>query len=213
MNLESIVKYVTGIVRLRGATTGTAIGNTGDRLKVDSVSTPANNEVATFSVFSSATGIANGKSMISIVNTTGSTVKVKIRQIKIINTQTTAVTGVIANFEFRRFVSHASGTLLTPVSSDSTDSLSGSVTTRTGATITGETATVLFRAVYSTDEWGVGTLDTESNDHTNNTVNPIYKTPDKCKPITLNANEGFHIKQTTASSVGTFDIEVIFTQE
>lgn len=33
--IDSLIKYVTGIVRLRGATDNTAIGNVGDRLKVE----------------------------------------------------------------------------------------------------------------------------------------------------------------------------------
>jgi hypothetical protein len=39
--IDSIIKYVIGIVRLRGATDGTAIGNSGDKLKVE-VSTATN---------------------------------------------------------------------------------------------------------------------------------------------------------------------------
>lgn len=205
--------FDNALVVIKGGTDNTSIGNSGNRLLVDSNNNPSASELATFMVVSRGTGIANGKSMLSIVNTTGSTVKVKIRQIKVINVQNTAVTGVIANFEFRRFVSHASGTLLTSLPMDTADSISASVTSRTGATITGETADVMFRHSYSTDEWGVGTLDVEAHDHAIQQHNPIYITPRNAKPITLNANQGFHIKQTVASSVGTFDIEVIFTQE
>ncbi len=203
------------LVAIKGGTDNTSIGNTGDRLKVDAQlsATTTSNEPATFIALTQAAGVATGKSMMSFVNTTGSTVKVKIRQIKIISAQTTAVTGKVSNFEFRKFVSHASGTLITTVPMDSTDTLSGSVTVRTGATITGETATVLMRYQWSSDEWGVGSQDVESNDHAFNSLLPVYQTPRYTKPITLNANEGFHIKHTTSSSVGSFDIEVLFTQE
>lgn len=37
MNIESVFKWVQGIVKLRGATDNTLIGNVGDRLKVDTV--------------------------------------------------------------------------------------------------------------------------------------------------------------------------------
>lgn len=212
MNLESLVKFVTGIVRLRGSSDGTAIGNVGDRLKVDSIMTPGNNELATYTVYVPAAGVSTGKSMVSLVNTTGSTVKVKIREIKLINVQTAAVTGVILNFEYRRITSHSSGTSLTPNPHDTTDTLSGSITARTGATITGEAA-ILLRQKWSSDEWGVGALDVESHAHPLQTLLPFYSPAQFTKPITLNANEGFHIKQTVSSSVGTFDIFVTFTVE
>ena len=207
--------YDNTLAVIKGGTDNTSIGNNGDRLKVDAQlsAITTSNESATFIAFTQAAGVATGKSMMSFVNTTGSTVKVKIRQIKIISAQTTAVTGVICNFEFRKFVSHASGTSITTVPMDSTDTLSGSVTVRTGATITGETTTVLMRYQWSSDEWGVGSLDVEGSDHSNSVFMPVYSAPRYTKPITLNANEGFHIKHTTSSSVGSFDIEVLFTQE
>ena len=36
MSLESIIKQITGTIRLKGATDGTKIGNVGDALKVSS---------------------------------------------------------------------------------------------------------------------------------------------------------------------------------
>jgi hypothetical protein len=176
-----------------------------------SVSTNAADK-ATFVVYAQDIAIGNGKSMVSIVNTTGSTVKIKIRSIKLINSQNTAVTGVNAEFDFRKIVGHSAGISLTPLSFDSTDTLSGSVTARTGATVTSEGA-LYKHAVWSSDEWGVGTLDTEASDHGLQELLPVYLTPINCKPITLNDNEGFHIKQTVNSTAGTFDFELIFTQE
>jgi hypothetical protein len=216
MNLESIVKYVTGIVRLRGATDGTAIGNTGDRLKVDANVVPVEESTAkaTFRAVAQDTAIGNNKSMISLVNTTGSIVKLKIRKIYLVNSQTTAITGVISDFSLLRFTSHSGGTLITPQINDTTDTLNASITVRTGATITGEVAGALARTKYSSDEWGVGTLDVESNDHINQVLVPIYEHSNiYTKPITLNANQGIHLKHTVNSTAGTFDIIVEFTQE
>lgn len=199
-------------VVIRGGTDNTKIGNTGDRLKVDSIMTPGNNELATFTVYVPAAGVAVGKSMVSLVNASGSSVKVKLREIKLISLQTTAVTGVILDFEYRRITGHSVGTSLTPNPHDTLDTLSGSVTARTGATVTGE-GVILFRQKWSSDEWGVGAQDVESNDHVLQTLLPFYSPAQYTKPITLNANEGFHIKQTVSSSVGTFDIFVTFTVE
>lgn len=234
MNINSIVKFVIGIVQLRGATDNTRIGNNSNRLLVESrtldgagaqvtlgrktqaTSLPVvQNAEKTFHVFQSATAIAANKSMLSFYNAVGSTVKFKLQEIKIINTRTGAITGVVADFRLKRFSTlHTAGTDLTPQSSDSTDTLSASITAKTSATIAGEAAADMRRALWSSDEWGTGTLDQEGLDHAmQNTGAPWYKAEPNLKPITLNAGEGLHIKQITASTNGTFDILAVFTEE
>lgn len=199
-------------VVIRGGTDNTKIGNVGDRLKMDAVATAANNELATFIVRGESIAIGNNKSMLSLLNGSGSGIKIKIRQIKIINVQNSAVTGVISNYEMRRFTGHSGGTVLTPHAHDTTDILNGSVTARTGATISGETVS-LYRYSWSTDEWGSGAQDVESNDHAFELSIPCYVSANYSKPMILNPGEGLHMKQTTNSTVGTFDIEILFTQE
>jgi hypothetical protein len=210
-----LAKLATSLIKLVGNTDNTVIGNVGDRLKVDTTisGTSQEAEFATFIAYAQGIAIGNNKSMISVVNTTGSTVKVKLRSLKIINVQTTAVTGIIADFRLLRCVTHSAGTSITPNACETTDSLSASVTVRTGATIGTEATGVLRRLQYSTDEWGVGSHDVESNDHVSQLLDNILDTPLKSKPITLLANEGITLKQVTNSAVGTFDIELIFTQE
>ena len=199
--------------QIEGATDSTLIGNVSDALKVSISGNASEAELATFSVFAQGVSIGNLKSMISIVNTSGSTVKIKIREIRIINVQTSAVTGVIADFRLQRITGHSAGTSITPDAHDSSDSINGSVTARTGSTVTSELAPVVRRWLFSTDEWGVGSTDVESLDHIFQTVIPAYSPISKTKPFTLNANEGFTIKQMTNSNNGTFDILILFTQE
>lgn len=170
-------------------------------------------EFATFNVTAHSVAIGNNKSMLSIVNTTGSVVKIKLRHLKIINAQTTPVTGVISNFTLLKCVTHSAGTSITPVACESSDTLSSSVTVRTGATIGTEGTDVLRRVQYSTDEWGVGSTDVESLDHIMQIGTNILETPLKAKPFTLLANEGITLKQTINSTIGLFDIELMFTQE
>lgn len=198
---------------IRGGTDATIIGNVSDALKVAISGTSQEAEFATFNVTAQSVAIANNKSMISIVNTTGSTVKIKLRSLKIINAQTTAVTGIIADFRLLRCVTHSAGTSLTPEACETTDTLSSSVTVRTGATIGTEGTNVLRRIQYSTDEWGPGAHDVESNDHILQIGTNLLDTPLKAKPITLLANQGITLKQVFNSAVGSFDIEIIFTQE
>lgn len=156
--------------------------------------------------------IGSGKSMISLVNASGSLVKIKIRQLWIKNVQTAGVTGIVAEFQMNSIVNHSAGTSLTPKAYDSSDTLNGSVTARTGATITSE-GTTWRRWLWSSDEWGPGPQDNETNEHTAHNTIPHYEDKGQWKPITLNANEGIHIKQVTNSTAGTFDLELVFTVE
>lgn len=204
---------------LLGGTDQTKIGNTGDRLKVDASfsSTPTTSEIeiATYVIKATNIAIGNNKSMISILNANGSTRVVKIRSIQIINAQNTAVTGVIADFRLHRIAagSHSSGTLLTPEIHDLNDILDGNVTWRTGATISGESGTSMYRWKWSSDEWSVGAQDVESNDHARQATSYLYQQVPKTKPITLRADQGLTIKQVTNSTAGSFDISIVYTME
>lgn len=170
-------------------------------------------EKQTFIVDARNIQIGNGKSMLSIVNDSISSVVLKLRELYIINVQNTAVTGVISEFQLKRIANHSAGTLLNPVPYDTNDSVSANVTARTGSTVTSESADILKRYLYSSDEWGVGAADVESFDHSVQSFNNILKQYKYCKPITLRQNQGITIKQITNSTVGTFDIVLVFTQE
>lgn len=197
---------------IRGGTDGTIIGNVADRMKVDAIMN-SSGDLATFITALREVASANNKSLFSLVNAGGSSVKIKIRSIYLINTQNSAVTGVVANIHLYRCTGHSGGTLDTPQAADTADTLNASVTARTGATIAGEGANHLLRYEISTDEWGVGASDSESDAHTVQTLLPWYKHEPPTKPITLNAGEGITIKCTTNTTTGLFDILVIYTQE
>jgi hypothetical protein len=203
------------LVEVIGGTDGTAIGNTGDRFKVDigTTGTVVLNEPATFIVEADGVAIGNNKSMFSILNGGGSSVLIKVRRIYLVNDQTTAVTGVISSFSLLRITGHSAGTSLTPLPLDTSDSLNGSVTARHSATIAGEAATALRIAKWSSDEWGSGSSDVESFDHTNQELIPWIEHKEGTKPITLRAGEGVHIKHTVNSTAGSFKTVVVFTQE
>ncbi len=172
-------------------------------------------EFATFTALATGIALGNNKSMFSIENTTGSAVKCRIHEIYMINVQTSGVTGVVTTFQLRRATSHAAGTPITAIETmETTDTLDSSITARTNATITGESATLLWRALWSSDDWGTGGADVESNAHDFQTMFPIYSRKTQgLKPITLNANETLTIKCATNTTAGTFDLLVVFTQE
>lgn len=169
---------------------------------------------ATFVVNATSTAIGNNKSMLSLVNAGGSTVVVKVRELYLINTQTSAVTGVVSDFGLYRITGHSAGTSITPLPYDTLDVINGSITARTGSTVTGEAASPLKRVSYSSDEWGVGATDVESYDHTIQVSIPLITDRlDYRKPITMRAGEGISVKHTVNSTAGTFDVVMIFTQE
>lgn len=186
------------------------------RLNADGTISTSEKELATFTAVSSSTAIGNNKSMFSIVNASGSTVTTKISAIYVTSVQTTAVTGVFGTFELRRITNHSAGTTITAIETlDSSDSLNGSVTVRTGSTVTSESANLLWRSIFSTDEMTANaTLDNAFAGHIFTTMFPVWNRRDRDnKPIVLRANEGLTVKFATNSTAGTFDIMVVFTQE
>lgn len=181
-------------------------------VSISSIATDSDDS-ATFVVQARDIATGNGKSMLSLLNASGSTVVVKLRDLKICNVQNTAVTGVVSEFGLYRITGHSVGTSLTPATYDTADAINVSVTARTGATIAGEAVTVLQHWDWSNDEWGSGPLDTEGYDHAVQEVNNLLRQEKQCKPITLRAGEGITIKHVTNSTVGLFDLVLVFTQE
>lgn len=186
------------------------------RLRINSDGTIATSdrELATFVVIGTNILPANNKSMISILNA-DATLITKIHEIYVVNVRTAAVTGVTGVFELRRITSHSGGTVLTSVSMDTNDTLDSDITVRTGSTVGGESASLMWRVLFSTDDWGPGTLDVESNDHIFQTMFSIFsrKTDSGTKPLTLRQNQGLTVKFATNSTAGEFDLMLVFTQE
>ena len=184
------------------------------RLNANGTVATSNAEFATFTSAGTVLDVSNNKSMISVFNA-DATLLAKIHEIYVVNVQTSSVTGVTGVFELRRITSHSGGTLLTPTSMDTADTLDSDITVRTGSTVGGESTDLIWRSLFSTDEWGPGTLDTESNDHIFQTMHPIFsrKTDAGTKALVLRQNQGLTVKFATNSTAGTFDIFLVFTQE
>jgi len=171
-------------------------------------------DLKSFVVLANAVAIGNNKSMLSLLNATGSGVVVKIRSLKIINSQTSNVSGTISDFQFIRFTEHTGGTSLTPQSLDTEDSLNVNVTARTNATISGAGAT-LYRWLWSSDEWSSGYSKGEGFDHFSQNTIPLIKNDlqSSLKPVTIRPGEGVHILHAINSTNGTFDFIMEFTEE
>lgn len=195
---------------IRGNTDGTLVGNVSDRIKVDF----QDMQKATFILGSTSIAIGNNKSMLSLLNADATKI-VRLREVLIYNSATSAVTGIIGDFQLFRFTGHSGGTSLTPASYDTSDSLDSDITARTGGTISGESASALRRWLMSTDDWGTGTNDVEATDHTSqNWGLPLYKHDSPFqRAITLRQNQGIHLKHVINSTAGSFDVYFVFTEE
>jgi hypothetical protein len=167
-------------------------------------------ELPTFSVVAENITVGNNKSMIAIQNT-GTSI-LTLREIWIINDQTTAVTGVAGEFRVHRIASFTGGTALTPSSFDTADTLPAGITAATGSTISTETS-LLRTGKWSTDEWGTGTLDVEANDHAAQNNGPFWKQTPSGKGLVIRQNQGVHVRFATNSAAGAFNLRFIFTTE
>jgi hypothetical protein len=123
------------------------------------------------------------------------------------------VNGTVLSFQLKRIAGHSSGTSITPEVSDTSDSLDGGVTVKTGSTVSSESINAIKRWMVSSEEWGNGALDFENMQALEMGLYPIYEAHSPQKPITLRQNQGVTIKCATNSSAGTFDVAIVFTQE
>jgi len=167
----------------------------------------------TFSVTATGVATANNKSMFSLHNGSGGAAYIKIHEIWIQNAQTSAVTGVLTNLELRRITGHSVGTDLSIGRHDTNESPNISITAKTNANVSGEAAVLLDKWIMSNDEWAPGTLDLEGMAMLLGLHFPVWRVDEKVKPIVLRDGEGLTIKCATNTTVGSFDITVVFTQE
>ena len=167
-------------------------------------------EPETYTLLAPAIVLGNNKSMVCLLNS--GTKVLKIKSVKIINAQTSSVTGVVTDFRFKRITGFSAGTSLTPLSMDLNDTLA-SVTSAHNATVSGEASGDLFKYLWSSDEWGTGAVDVEAQDHSQQSLLPAYLCAPNTKPITLRTTQGLTIKCVTNTTAGAFDFEIIFTLE
>ena len=170
------------------------------------------NQQQTFVV--SAQGIApgNGKSMISLANGSGSGKTIRIQAISFYPVTDSAVAGVNVQFDGFKFTTHASGTSLTPIALDSANSLSGSVTAQTNATITGSGTIALDSWFQNSDEITSASLTPSAQASIDGQRRRVYGGCEM-QPIVVRAGEGFYIKCQTNTTVGAFSVFMWFTQE
>lgn len=164
----------------------------------------------TYYAVADAVTFANNKHMISIFNATGSGVFLNVQKLFLINTQLTAVTGVMLRMNVARITAvHSAGTLVTPVSADSANAaLPAEVTVRTGATATA--GTLLFPIAMNNDE--VGATQAFPGTPLLAGLNWIPE-GNEIQPYRLREDQGLTIQCVTNTTVGQFAFMVVFTVE
>jgi hypothetical protein len=202
---ESTLTAVSG--KLNPLTTDPAISASGLVVRTIPYRPP------TFGICAVTIPPALNKSMLALFNPGASTVILKIQYLKIINNQTTAVTGAALDFRMRRITGLTGGTTIVPQPFDTNDTLGAGILCSQTGTVSGESTTDLLRYVWSSDEWGPGTADVEAGDHAQQQTGYAFQNPPEGKTITLRSGQGITIKCLTNSSQGNFDFEMCFSQE
>lgn len=179
--------------------------------------TQASAEEATFTAVALNATIGNNKSMLSLYNPVGSSKVLKLREYYLRNSKTTAVTGVVGNFQLLRWAhttAPTGGTVVTPSSHDTADTLGVGIDARTGGTLGGTEETQPLDIMrVSTDEWGVGRLDQEGSQQTVANYLPARAKRDAIlKAFTARPGQGLHLKHVVNSTAGAFDVLFVFTQ-
>ncbi len=153
------------------------------------------------------------KSMVSLWNGSGSTDILKVNRIYLLNNQVgvAAGTGVLVQLELRLITAHTSVQRLFPFKlKQSSPDLHANVIGNTGATVTD--SSLFRRIIWSGDEPSQNELNTDTFQLIPS-LNLIWDSGyvgSGIEPITLNANQGIHLKcitATTATFLGNCIIE------
>lgn len=228
---STINAQVTGNVLAGSAISGNPVQVAGSdgtnvrRILTDStgalvLSTTANLNVTTgynqnFSAIATniATAALGNKSMLSIVNTSATDI-IRIKKIKIVNAQTTAITGVFSTFEMRRITGHSLGAAVSIEQMDLNDAIPAGVSIQTGATVVGESVKLINRYIFTTEEVKTsGTAGFEAFEIALQRFSSAYEAINGSTPLSLRQNQGITVKCITATATGVFDIYVEFTKE
>lgn len=156
-------------------------------------------------------GLADAQNKVFMAIFNGSsTALIKIREIWIMNTKLTAVTGVGVEWDIDTITSAPTGgNTITPFKMDSTNADLADITiqeTPSGGAAKGVT---IFPYFASNDE----VITTQFGAVLGNIL-PVYPAiPKECQDITLRQNQGIQVKQITNSTVGSHYVIIIFTVE
>lgn len=167
----------------------------------------------TYTLASTGVAYASGKSMLAIFNGAATAVVLRVYRAWVLNNGTASVTGVLTTFQLHITSAQSVGSAVTPVKHDSTNAaIDAAVLAATGGTVTD--ASLLRQFLFSNDEPAVSaaTMDEwELLIPLNNVWDSGYG-DSNVQPITLRASQGFNIRHSGSSAVGSCDLFLEFTQ-
>jgi hypothetical protein len=167
----------------------------------------------TYTAAAIGVAFASNKSLLGLYNAHASR-KVRVYRVWTLNNQTGAVTGVLTTMALRKLSSLSGGTTVTPVQHDSANATVDltSITCNTNGSF-GNTADAQLRIwMWSSDEPAVSSATSDEFQ----CIVPLMCIWDSTgdsniEPITLNTNEGVHVLQPGANTVGILDVFAEFT--
>lgn len=169
----------------------------------------------TYTVSAIGIAFASNKSLLGLYNAHASRI-LKVWRVWQLNNQTTAITGVLSSCTLRRISALSGGTALTPVQHDSGNVSVDltSITTNTNGTFTNTADAQLRVWMWSTDEPSVSSA-TSDEMQCIVPLNCIWDSTGDAniEPITCRQNQGVHVLQPGANTVGISDLFAEFTIE
>jgi hypothetical protein len=170
---------------------------------------------ATFSVYSQAVQLANGKSLLCLLNKSVSSV-LRLVAVYAQNTGTspsgTTTYNVFAE-QMHFIAGFTGGTSLTPVSWDSADTLASGITCASAATVSGEVTPAIRRWVTSSYPLAPGATaaeDTTADQQGRDAW--VGRLDASAKSVTIRPGQGVHVKAASTVSNGYQDVTFVFTQ-
>lgn len=163
----------------------------------------------TYYAVADAVVFANGRTHISVENAAGSGRMVAIRKVFAINVAITALTGAAVRMDARRIASHSGGTLVTPVTADTTNpALPAQITIRTNSTVV--TPVLLYPLIVTNEEEPASAALTKNVFQAMMNFQPEGS---EIQELRLRPGEGFAVTQITPNAtVGTaYSWFVVFT--
>lgn len=157
-----------------------------------------------------AVATANNKSMLSIFNT-GTTYRLRVREIYLINVQTSAVTGVQCRFAARRLTGStpSGGTGITAVPMNTKNPTASShMDLRTGATVGTEDSTAMNSLIWNTEEHVTASIKDVTHERLMQMSIPLIGRA-RGQELELGPGEGVTVKCETSTTTGSFDLVAV----
>lgn len=162
-------------------------------------------ELDTYYVWTGAVSFALDKHFLSVYNNLGSGYILRVRELRLVNLQTTSISGVSVQFDLYRTTSQSGGTAITPQPADQANAVwPENIVVAKEATVTN--GALLYSVVTNNDEVATGLH------HSLFLGNLVPNWPDT-QPLVVRPGGGITLQCKTNTSVGSFGVLAVVTLE